>query len=48
MAEEEEGDQTAMERNLERAGTNGQEWATIAEDRGRWKELTTKVEEATM
>ena len=34
-------------RNLERAGTNDQEWKTIAEDKGRWRELTTKVEQAT-
>ena len=32
---------------LEKAGTNGQEWKTIAEDRGRWRALTAKVEEAT-
>ena len=24
-------------RDFERAGTNGQEWKTIAEDRGRWR-----------
>ena len=29
--------------DLERAGTNGQEWKTIVEDRGRWREFTTKV-----
>ena len=34
-------------RDLERAGTNGEEWKTNAEDRGRWRELTTKVEEST-
>ena len=33
-----------VKRYLERAGTNGQEWKTIAEDRGRWTALTTKVE----
>ena len=33
--------------DLERAGMNSQEWKTIAEDRGRWRELTTKMEEAT-
>ena len=33
----------SVKRNLERADTNGQEWTTIAEDRGRWRELTTKV-----
>ena len=36
-----------VKRDLERAGTNGQEWKTIAEDRGKWRELTMKVEEAT-
>ena len=36
-----------VKRDLERAGINGQEWKTIAEDRGRWRELTMKVEEAT-
>ena len=36
-----------VKRDLERAGTNGEECNTIAEDRGRWRELTTKVEEAT-
>ena len=36
-----------VKRDLERAGTKGQEWKTIAEDRGRCRELTTKVEEAT-
>ena len=35
-----------VKRDLERAGTNGQEWKTIAEDRGRWRALTPKVEEA--
>ena len=33
--------------DLENEGTNGQEWKTTAADRGRWRELTTKVEEAT-
>ena len=32
-----------IKRDLERAGTNGQEWKTIAEDRGKWRALTTKV-----
>ena len=36
-----------VKRDLERAGTNGQEWKTIVEDRGRWRTLTMKVEEAT-
>ena len=36
-----------VKRDLERAGTNDQEWKTIAEDRGRWRALTRKVEEAT-
>ena len=36
-----------VKRDLENEGTNGQEWKTIAEDRGRWRELKTKVEEAT-
>ena len=36
----------SVKRDLERAGTNGQEWKTIAEDRGRWRALTPKVEEA--
>ena len=36
-----------VKRDLERAGTKGQEWKTIAEDRGRCRELATKVEEAT-
>ena len=40
-------DGKTVKRDLERAGMNGQEWKTIAEDRGRWRELTTKVEEAT-
>ena len=50
VAEEEE-DQSCnvktVKQHLERAGTNSQEWKTITEDRGRWSELTTKVEEAT-
>ena len=50
-AEDEEEDQSCdvktVKRDLERAGANGQEWETIAEDRGTWRELTTKVEEAT-
>ena len=36
-----------VKRDLERAGMNGQEWKTTAEDRGKWRTLTTKVEEAT-
>ena len=36
-----------VKRDIERAGTKGQEWKTIAEDRGRWRELIMKVEEAT-
>ena len=36
-----------VKRDLERAGTNAQEWKTITEDRGRWRVLTMKVEEAT-
>ena len=36
-----------VKRDLERAGMNDQEWKTIAKDRGRWRELTTKVEETT-
>ena len=36
-----------VKRDLERAGTNGQEWKTIAKDRWRWRELTKEVEEAT-
>ena len=36
-----------VKRDLERAGTNGQEWKTIAEDIGRWRALTMKVEQAT-
>ena len=36
-----------VKRDLERAGPNGQEGKIIAEDRGRWRELTTKVEQAT-
>ena len=36
-----------VKRDIERAGTNGKEWKTIAEDRGGWRELTSKVEEAT-
>ena len=36
-----------VKRDLERAGMNSQEWKTIAEDRGRWRELTKKVEEVT-
>ena len=51
VAEEEEEDQNydgkTVKRDLETAGTNGQEWKTIAEDRGRWRALTMKVEEAT-
>ena len=39
--------QDCVKRDLERAGTNGQEWKTIAEDRGRWRALTLKVEEKT-
>ena len=35
-----------VKRDLERAGMNGREWKTIAEDRGKWRTLTTKVEEA--
>ena len=39
VAEEEEEDQSCdgktVKRDLERAGLNGQEWKTIAEDRGR-------------
>ena len=35
-----------VKRDLERAGTNGQEWKTTAEDRGKWRTLTMKVEEA--
>ena len=35
-----------VKRDLEKAGTNGQEWKTIVENRGRWRELTTKVDEA--
>ena len=35
-----------VKRDLERAGTNDQEWKAIAEDRGRWRALTMKVEEA--
>ena len=34
-----------VKRDLERAGTNGQEWTTIAEERVRWRALTMKVEE---
>ena len=51
VAEEDEEDQSgdgkSVKRDLERAGTNGQEWKTTAEDRGKWRELTTIVEEAT-
>ena len=50
VAEEEEEDQSwkdYVKRDLERAGTNGQDWNTTAEDRGKWKTLTMKVEEAT-
>ena len=36
-----------VKRDLERTGTNGQEWKTIAEDRWRCRALTMKVEEAT-
>ena len=49
--EDEEEDQSCdgktVKRDLERTGTNGQEWMTITEDRERWRELTMKVEEAT-
>ena len=34
-----------VKRDIERAGTNDQKWNTIAEDRGRWRELTTKDEQ---
>ena len=36
-----------VKRDLERAGKNGQEWKTIAEDIGRWRALAMKVEEVT-
>ena len=36
-----------VKRDLERAGTNCQVWKTTAEDRGQWRTLTMKVEEAT-
>ena len=35
-----------VKRDLERAGTNGQKWKTTAGDRGKWRTLTKKVEEA--
>ena len=35
-----------VNRDLERAGTNGQEWKTTAEDRGKWRTLTIEVEKA--
>ena len=53
VAEQEEEDQSCdgkkdcVKRDIETAGTNGQEWKTIAEDRGRWRALTMKVEEVT-
>ena len=44
VAEEEEEEK--LKRDLEKAGTNSQEWKTTAEDRGKWRTLTTKAEEA--
>ena len=35
-----------VKRDLERAGTNSQKLKTTAEDRRKWRTLTTKVEEA--
>ena len=35
-----------FKQHLERAGMNSQEWKTTAEDRGKWRTLTMKVEEA--
>ena len=35
-----------VKRDLERAGTNDQEWKTTTEDRGKWRTLTMKMEEA--
>ena len=34
-----------VKRDFEKTGTNGQEWKITAEDRGKWRTLTMKVEE---
>ena len=38
---------TEIQEEMMQIGTIGQDWKTIAEDRGRWRALTSKVEEAT-
>ena len=45
--EEDQSWKDSVKRDLERASMNGQEWKTIAEDRGRWRALTMTVEEVT-
>ena len=45
--EEEDEDQSCDGKTVSNETSKGQEWKTIAEDRGRWRELTTKLEEAT-
>ena len=52
VAEEEEEDQSCDGKIVLNEILKGQvrmvkKWETITEDRGRWRELTTKVEEAT-
>ena len=49
VAEEEEEDQSCDGKTVSneilkgQVRSNGQEWKTIAEDRGKWRELTTPV-----